>query len=76
MSFKGRIRRTINDIKDQCKHLFFGEERAKGEGRHLKFLAALAKADVLVIDYDSATSINKLETRCLKIRLTTERPDE
>jgi len=23
MSFKGRIRRTINDVKDQCKHLFF-----------------------------------------------------
>jgi hypothetical protein len=28
MSFKGRIRRTINDVRDECKHLFFGEERS------------------------------------------------
>ena len=27
MSFKGRIRRTINDVEIQCKHLFFREER-------------------------------------------------
>ena len=27
MSFKGRIRRAINDVKVQCKYLFFGKER-------------------------------------------------
>src|SRR4030067_229429 len=34
----------------RAPRLFSEIEQAKGEGRHLKFLAALAKTDLLIID--------------------------
>jgi len=40
----------FNVVYRRAPRLFSEIEQAKGEGRHLKFLAALAKADVLVID--------------------------
>ncbi len=43
-------REGFNVVYRRAPRLFSEIEQAKGEGRHLKFLAALAKADVLVID--------------------------
>jgi len=40
----------FNVVYRRAPRLFSEMEQAKGEGRHLKYLAALAKADVLVID--------------------------
>jgi len=43
-------REGFNVVYRRAPRLFSEIEQAKGEGRHLKYLAALAKADVLVID--------------------------
>jgi DNA replication protein DnaC len=40
----------FNVVYRRAPRLFSEIEQAKGEGRHLKFLAALAKADLLIID--------------------------
>jgi len=43
-------REWFNVVYRRAPRLFSEIEQAKGEGRHLKYLAALAKADVLVVD--------------------------
>ena len=43
-------REGFNVVYRRAPRLFSEIEQAKGEGRHLKYLAALAKADVLVVD--------------------------
>ncbi len=43
-------REGFNVVYRRAPRLFSEIEQAKGEGRHLKYLTALAKADVLVID--------------------------
>jgi len=40
----------FNVVYRRAPRLFSEMEQAKGEGRHLKFLAALAKSDLLIID--------------------------